>query len=322
MKLTNLDLKILANLNQDGRLAESQIGKKVRASKQVVKYRMNKLEKEGIIDGYYTMLNVGQMGFDSYYIFLQLSGLNSEQEKQLYNKILKLSYIAWLVTGVGRWDAVLLFCAKDIMQFNEQLSELKRIVGKHLHEYTYTNLVQAKHVNYKFLDSKQSNILETTSKNNEIKLDRLDKNILRTINQEGRMQVTEIAEKIKETTYNVHYRLKKLKEMKIIKGFRPKLNISKLGLQWHLLLIKFNSVSNSRIKAFIDYCEKNNSVYYVTNSVGNYDIMLDLHVKTSEDFRKFLFDIKNEFQDVILLYESMVIFDELLITYIPEIILS
>ncbi len=105
MKLDALDSKILAVLDQDARLAESVIGKKVRASKQVVGYRLKKLQREGVISNYYTMLDVGKLGFDSYYVFVQLTGLNSEEENALYSTILKLPHIAWLVTGVGRWDA-------------------------------------------------------------------------------------------------------------------------------------------------------------------------------------------------------------------------
>lgn len=36
--------------------------------------------------------------------------------------------------------------------------------------------------------------------------------------------------------------------------------------------------------------------------------MLDFYVKNTEEFRNFLFDIKNSYEDVILLYESMVVF--------------
>ncbi len=47
--------------------------------------------------------------------------LNAEQENNLYQRILKLPHTAGLVTGVGRWDAVILFCAKTVAEFNELL---------------------------------------------------------------------------------------------------------------------------------------------------------------------------------------------------------
>ena len=323
MDIDKLDSRILAVLNEDARLPEAAIGKKVGTSKQVVRYRLNRFKERKIIDNYYyTMLDVGKLGFDSYYVFVQLTGLNSEEENKIYQKILKLPQIAWLVTGVGRWDAVLLFCAKTIVDFNEQLENLKMLLGSHLHEYTFTTLIQAEHIGYKFLRPSPIESLKTIPKGKIYSLDKTDKKILQIINQNARMAITEISEQTKLPLHTVHNRIKKLKKEKIIQGFRPKVNIHKLGMQWHLLLIKFNSVSKEKIKSFIEYCKKHERVYYATNTVGIYDLMLDVHVEDTEKFRKFLFDIKNSYGDVILLYESILIFEELALTYVPLVILN
>ena len=319
-ELDKLDSKILSVLDEDARLAESTIGKKVGTSKQVVKYRLKRLQEKGIIENYYTMLDVGTIGFDSYYVFVQLTGLNSTKEAEIYKKISKLPYLAWIVTGVGRWDAVFLFCAQNIAQFNSQLEEMKEILGSNLREYIFTNLIKAEHLSYKFLRTAVKDSLKTTPKNKTSTLDETDKKILEKLNQHARAQVTEISEKTSIPVYTVHHRLKQLIKNNIIQGFRPKVNINKLGLQWHLLLIKFNSVSEEKIKSFLNYCKNHNQVYYATNTVGNYNLMLDIHVKSSEEFRKFLFDIKNAYGDVILMYESIVVFEELALNYIPSII--
>ncbi|MGV8141049.1 MAG: winged helix-turn-helix transcriptional regulator [Candidatus Woesearchaeota archaeon] len=322
MKLKALDSKILAVLDQDARLAESEIGKKIRASKQVVGYHLKKLQKNGVIENYYTMLDVGKLGFDSYYVFVQLTGLNSEEEKSLYQTILKLHHIAWLVTGVGRWDAVILFCARTVAEFNIQLAGLKRILGNHLHECIFTTLIQAEHISYKFLRQSTDGSLKTTSKGVGQMLDDIDKKILRVLAQSARMPVTEVASNLSHPVHTIHYRLQKLRKEKLIQGFRPKINVQRLGMQWHLLLIKFNSISEERARQFIAYCRLHKQVYYVTNTVGEYSIMLDVHVGSTEEFRKFLFDMKDAFGDVVMLYESVLVFEELLITYVPEIVLE
>jgi|GEM_PF-1799413 len=317
-----LDSKILSVLDQNARLPESVIGKKVGASKQVIKYRIKRFKDNNIVENYYTMIDVGRLGFDSYYVFVQLTGLDSKQENEIYQSILKLPHTAWLVTGVGRWDAVILFCAQTITQFNNELAELKLLFGRHLHEYTFNTLVQAEHISYKFLKSQAKTSLKTTSKSKTVVLDKVDGEILKVLNQSARMPVTEIASHIKYPLHTVHYRLKQLQKNNIIQGFRPKINVQQLGMQWHLLLISFNSVPEDRIRKFMVYCKQHNNVYYVTNTVGKYNVMLDVHVKDTEEFRRFLFDIKNAFQDVILLYESVLVFEELLITYIPPIVIE
>lgn len=322
MALDSTDLKILSCLDADARQTESAIAKQIGTSKQVIRYRLNRLEEKNVIQNYYTMLDVGQLGFDSYYIFLQLTGLNPNNEMELYEKISSMPQIAWVVTGVGRWDAVLLFCAKSVDSFHKQLSQLKLLLGNNLHELTYTTLIQAEHISYKFLKYGSKNSLKTTPRKQMFTLSDIDKNILKTISLNGRMLVTEIANKTKVSLHSVHYALKNMKKDGVIQGFRPKININSLGKQWHLLLFKFNSSSLEQINKMISYCKENNSVYYVTNTVGNYDLMIDVHVNSIEEFRKFLFDIKDKFADLILLYESIFVFEELLINYVPPVVLE
>jgi hypothetical protein len=43
--------------------------------------------------------------------------------------------------------------------------------------------------------------------------------------------------------------------------------------------------------------------------------MLDIHVKSTEEFKKVLSELKEKFPDVIKLYESIVIFEEFKIDY-------
>ncbi len=86
-KLDEKDKRILEQLDINSRQTDSEIGKKVNLSKQVVNYRINNLEKNYIIDYYYTSTNVGKLGFSSYYIFLQFENLNKEEEKLLSKKI-------------------------------------------------------------------------------------------------------------------------------------------------------------------------------------------------------------------------------------------
>ncbi|MCR5627716.1 MAG: Lrp/AsnC family transcriptional regulator [Lachnospiraceae bacterium] len=56
--LDETDNKILEVIKRDARLSYSDIGKKVGLSRVAVKNRMDALEKKGVIEGYYTRINV------------------------------------------------------------------------------------------------------------------------------------------------------------------------------------------------------------------------------------------------------------------------
>jgi len=320
MKLDEKDRKILVELDNNSRQKDSEIAKKVRISKQVANYRINNLIKKNLITGFYTIIDIGKLGLNSYYVFFQLEKINKKQEKELLNKINSLDYIGWLVSGTGRWDLILLIYADSISTFDKLLNQIIKLCGDHIHEYNFTTLISAEHISYKFLtDEKLSFSVKQTEKIIVKGLNKTDKDILKTIAQKARMSIVDISKKIKQPLHVVNYHLKNLIKQRIIGGFKPKINVNLLGYQWHLLLIQLQKIDENRKKEFINFCKQHKKIYYVTNTIGKYNLMLDIHVKSTEEFKDVLLELKDKFSDFIRLYESFIIFDEYKINYFPKI---
>lgn len=323
--LDERDRKILIELDKNSRQPDSAIAKKLGISKQVTNYRIQKLVEKGIISNFYTIINVGSLGLNSYYVFLQLEKIDKNQEKELLEKINTLDYVGWLVSGTGRWDAVVLLYAESLGAFDALLSEIVNICGDHLHEYNFTTLIAAEHIRYKFLAETRATgdiySVKQTEKMKEVSLniiDEIDKKILSIIAQKSRSSIREISRQAKIPTHVVNYHLKRLIKLKIIGGFKPKINVNTLGYQWHLLLIQTRNVTEARKKEFIQFCKQYQKIYYVTNTVGLYNMMLDIHVGSGEEFKEVLLELKSRFSDVIRLYESLILFEEYKINYFPE----
>lgn len=322
IRIDEKDRKILIELDKNARQTDSQIAKKVGVSKQVANYRIQNLIKRKIITNFYTIINVGKLGLNSYYIFLQLEKINKDQEKKLLEKINDLDFIGWLVSGTGRWDAIALIYADSISSFDKFLNKIMNICGSHLHEYSFTTLITAEHISYKFLGEREVSKVKQTEKTQSPKLDKIDKKILEKISQSARSSIVEISEKIKIPVHVVNYHLKTMIKQKIIEGFKPKINVNKLGYQWHLFLLQFQRINEERKKEFLKFCKQHKKIYYVTNTIGTYNLMLDIHVKTIEEFKGVLLELKEKFSDVIKLYESLIIFDEYKIDYFPKKLVS
>lgn len=316
--LDEKDRKILSELDKNSRQTDSEIARKVGVSKQVANYRIQRLLEKGIISNFYTIVNVGKLGLNSYYVFLQLEKINKEQEKELLEKITALDYIGWIVSGTGRWDVILLLYAGSVSTFERLLNHTINACGEHLHEYNFTTLITAEHISYKFLaETRELQSVKQTEKDQIFSLEKTDKVILQTISQNARLSIVEIAEKTKLPLHVVNYHLKNLIKQKIIEGFKPKINVHKLNIQWHLLLLQFQRSTEKRKNEFMGFCRQHKKIYYVTNTIGLYNLMLDIHVKNTEEFKEVLLELKDKFSDIIKLYESFVIFDEYKIDYFP-----
>lgn len=318
IKIDEKDRKILVELDKNARQTDSTIAKKVGISKQVANYRIQGLVDKNLISKFYTVVNVGKLGLNSYYLFLQLENTNKEREKEIMGKLSELDYVGWIVTGVGRWDVALLIYADSISIFDSLLNKTMGLCKGYLHEYNFTTLITGQHVSYKVLGEHSTDILKQTEKSAKVKLDKIDLKILERISQDARISIVELSEKTKEPLHVINYHLKNMLRQKIIEGFKPKVNINLLGYQWHLLLIQLHGVSEKRKEEFIDFCKNHKKVYYVTNTIGLYNLMLDIHVKSVAEFRELLMELKEKFSDIIKLYESMVIFDEQKIDYFPK----
>lgn len=318
ISLGEKDRKILAELDKNARNTDSNIAKKVRLSKQVVNYRIKQVLDKKIISNFYTMINVGKLGLNSYYVFLQLEKINKEEENTLLERISKKEYVGWLVSGTGRWDAVLLICAGTLTEFDSVLNEIRNMCGKHLHEIVFSSLIEAEHIGYKFLSDKKEKSPKQTEKSDSYKLTSIDKKILKEISQKARESIMQISEKTKLPPYTVNYNLKKLEKQGIIEGYKPKMSIESLGYQWYLLLIQLQSISSERKNELIEFCKNHKNIYYLTSTLGAYNFMIDIHVKDTKEFKDVLLNLKEKFSDTIKLYESIVIFEEYKIDYFPE----
>jgi len=313
------DRKILKELEEDARQTDSAIAKKMHLSKQVTNYRIQKMIESGIISNFYTIVNVGNLGLTTYYVFLQLGNMNKKEEETLLKKLNSLDNIGWLVSCIGKWDIILNINEDSTQNFEKTLNQIIKICDKYLYEYKFTILSKAEHLGYKFLfGRKYSKPLYQGERAKIFKLDITDEKILRALSQNARIDLVSLSKKTKFAVHILNYRLKKLIKNGIIEGFKPKLDINKLGYQWHLLLIKLNNMNEERKKELFEFCRFHEDIYYMTSTIGDYNLMLDVHIKSAEKLKGILTELKDKFHDVVKTYESVMISEEHKIDYIPK----
>jgi DNA-binding Lrp family transcriptional regulator len=273
--------------------------------------------KRGIIKEFYTAVNTGKFGIDSYYLFLQLKNISGKQERELVEKINSLDYIGWSVDGIGRWDAIILIYAASAAEFNHRLEEISSICGNYLHEYSFTTLINAEYLGYGVIEKSNSTHFKHTEKTSPLEIEELDKKLLLIMSQNARIPLVDIAQKLNTSVQVVNYRLKRLIKKDIIEGFKPRIDIHKIGFQWHLILMQFKGLDDNNKKRIFSFCENHKNIYYVSSIIGRYNLMMDIHVETIEEFRETIFELKETFPDLIKTIELFNVFEEHKINYFP-----
>jgi Lrp/AsnC family transcriptional regulator, leucine-responsive regulatory protein len=98
----NKDRKILLELDINSRQSYASIGKKLKISKEVVLYRVNKLVEEKIITNFTCIIDYSQLGIISLRTFLKLKNLEQNLLQNIIDYLKDIPQIGWVVTIIGR----------------------------------------------------------------------------------------------------------------------------------------------------------------------------------------------------------------------------
>ncbi|TWG61061.1 MULTISPECIES: Lrp/AsnC family transcriptional regulator [unclassified Aminobacter] len=122
--LDNIDWKILKELQEDGRMTNVELSRRVGISAPPCLRRVKRLEDAGIIRRYRAILDTSQLGFDV--VAFCSIGLNNQSETEL-KKFAELTRAwpivrqAWMVSGES--DFMLYCVASDLATFQNFVIE-------------------------------------------------------------------------------------------------------------------------------------------------------------------------------------------------------
>ena len=129
-KLDKTDRQIMKLVQQDSRIPLQTIAKRLGIPKSTVHYRISRLEREKIIEGYYAKLNAAKLGYD----YLAVVLVRAKYGPHYHQKVgIRLSQVpgVWAVYYVlGDFDFIVLVRAidrEDYMQKLEQISGMSDI---------------------------------------------------------------------------------------------------------------------------------------------------------------------------------------------------
>ncbi|WP_320198523.1 Lrp/AsnC family transcriptional regulator [Agrobacterium sp. rho-13.3] len=125
VELDAIDLKILRELQRDGRMTNVDLADRVGISAPPCLRRVRKLEEAGIIEGYHAMLNAPKLGFDL--VAFCMVGLKRQSEANLKafaaaTDRWPLVRQAWMVSGES--DFLLHCTAENLTQFQDFVIEV------------------------------------------------------------------------------------------------------------------------------------------------------------------------------------------------------
>lgn len=312
--------KLLLALDYDARLSLPILSKITGMSQQLVKYHLNKLEKEGVIRGYRIVLEIGKLGFFAYRVYFQLQQLNPENETKLINYFKNHENVLWFVSTQGRFDLEVLIMARNSIHFDQILKDMISKWGICLTQYFISLSVINYHFSKSyFLNKKRDYILPPFigSEPEKEVIDELDYKIISLLSKDARTPFYQIGKKVGISYNTVKERVEKLKKKGIVQGYRTWIDTFKLGYKYYKVMISFQSLSKELDKELYSFCLQELNVIYFIKCIGEWHYEIDGEFINDEEFRGMLRKLRNHFSSKLKSFETLLIYDEYKMNYFP-----
>lgn len=319
-KLDAKDRKILEQLEIDARQSNARIARKVHMSKDVVGYRIRRMETEGIIRRYYGVLNIAKLGFMTYKLLVSFQNSDSATEKEIIGYLSKSRHVGWLASCDGNYNLMAVLWVKSAIVLEEFLGEFLKKYAQYVRERDVIGITENHSCGKAYLFGKEADDSPDIFYVGEPGdgLDDKDRQIAGMLADNARMPLAEIAGRVGLSGEAVAYRIRQLKKRNVVQAFRPMIDTGLLGYQYYNVLFRLRNPGKAG--TLFKYFKRHPNVIYFVKYVGQYDVGIDLEVRDAEELRKILVGIKDAFRKEIEIYTTVLVYKEHKLSYMPRMV--
>ncbi|OGD68459.1 hypothetical protein A2996_01570 [Candidatus Campbellbacteria bacterium RIFCSPLOWO2_01_FULL_34_15] len=303
MKLTELDKKILFQLDKDGRANYSEIARKIGTTAQVVKYHVENLQENGVISNFWAFVDYEKAGYPFFWAYwLKFSGLTKEEEEFIFSYLIKNKNMPIVLRCRGYADAMICITTKDVFVHNAVLKEflskfgkniamIEMVVGLGFESYPRTYLIGKNNDEKIVYHSGGSVGLE--------KMSETERKMVSVLQMDGRMEFVKLSKILDLSISSVHSMFHRLENKGIITKTAMTLDHSVVGIKAYRVLFKLFQFDEKRLKDLYEFCVKHPNIRNYIPVMGNWQMMLDVEVENDDDLHNLLREMRHSFKDVI-----------------------
>ena len=299
LKLDKIDKKLLFELDQNSRLPDVSISKKIGRSRESVRYRIEQLQKKGVIRKFTTIINFNKIGYQGYELYLNLTGMQKERD-ELRDYVKGIDNLFWVGVSEGSWDVGLTLFAKNHQDFFEIKQKLfqkfRHLILKKDAVFVIYELMFPK----KYIHGKVKDPVEIFGNVENVQIKELDLKLLKILVHDARISLVKLAQELKSTVDIVRGRMKKLVDVGVIVKYSIDIDHNQLGKHLFKVFLYFKKLSKANEKKLIEYCKQKQEITHFGRYISPWEVELDIMTDTFQNFNKLIRDIKDQFADILV----------------------
>ena len=328
VRLDAKDKKILSTLARNARTPSTAIAKKIGMSRDAVGYRIKTYQKNNVLQGTRTLINVEKLGYQVYHLFIQVDPSTKEKEKELIQKLKAYPFVRAIIKFSGKYDYELALIAKDMHELDEILMKIVSDCEEYLEFLQDYELLIITHYYVEhsfprsFIKTMQQEEITTSKEKQNAKeksnLDIKDMNILKKMANNAAQPLYSVANQIGISADAVKYRLNKMTDRGVIKKFVPIINYAALGYSIYAFLLNVRGLTGKKEAQLKQVLKEDKNILWAVKTIGRYNVLTYVCVQNTDDLHKTLMNIRGHFPGEIRNYETLIAYAEYKYTYFPE----
>lgn len=134
-KFSDLEIKILKILGNNCRLPITNMARQLHSTPRIIKFHIDKLEKEEIISWYRIIIDPAKLNKEYYKTLINFKGLTKEQEKRFVNFCRNNKNIINISRAAGPWDFEFECEIENYQKYNELMQEIRKTFPELIKQY-------------------------------------------------------------------------------------------------------------------------------------------------------------------------------------------
>lgn len=287
--MDKLNINLLKELINNSRTPITQLAKKLRVSREVVNYRLNRLVKEGVIKKFITEININKLGFVGSAVFINVK---ATKQKKFKSFLESLDFVYWVAELSGVWSFGMSIIGKTNEELDENFSIIYEKFKEDIIDHRFTLHKKSTFYYQKYLDKKS--YFTHPAKLIDYKIDKHDKVILKELTNNSRLDSISLSKKIPLTAPAISKRIKKLSGAGYIEKFSIFIDISKINLFQYSIFILDKNVEKNKLNS---YLSNHPNVSFIAEYIGANFLEFGLIINDPYQLRDKLQEIEEVFPE-------------------------
>lgn len=276
------DIKLLLELEKDGRASISEIAKKIRVSKEVANYRFKRLQERHIIFGFRALIDYFAMGFLRYRFLINLDNLKAGLRERMVKELEENGATVHVLLQ-SNWDLEVTFWIKYRKQINIIYDTLFERYSDYINNKEFSIAHQLYYLRHTYIHGSEGMRLLGRQ---PVDVSPDEEALLHELKMNPRGEFTLLAKTLGTTPKTVRQRLKRLEQAGILRGVIPLIDETKLGYDQFRVGVTLRHPAKRA--AVITYLSQNPNITRIQDLVGVRDLSFEAHFPTAVELDDFL----------------------------------